>query len=244
MSCFTGREHCGKQHVSGCYCAQITLAGPHILCLDLGGVVAFPHWSAEAKPKTALSTSSLAARGHGGRQCMFIEEDRRTVRFPVSLGWPHVHDWPLHTKQPLYSPFAFQWLLGFPRSCFQKLTKSGLISTLERLGLGSLNACQYFFFFLLICSGLLQLVCGVKRMGTLQQSGAGLHALHSISTSSTPKPRIFIPNIYHMYLNLASYLCYFKAGLLCVSSSWSRLTLIYGILKGGLFGEWIWERED
>lgn len=32
--CFNGREDCGKQCVPGCYCAQITLADPHILCLD------------------------------------------------------------------------------------------------------------------------------------------------------------------------------------------------------------------
>lgn len=26
-----GRKHCGKPHITGCYCAQMTLVGPHIL---------------------------------------------------------------------------------------------------------------------------------------------------------------------------------------------------------------------
>lgn len=97
-----------------------------LLCIDnthwppyplprLGGALVFPHWSAEAKPKSALSTPSLAACGHGERHCVFTEEDREIARFPVSPVWPH--------KTASIQPLCLSMAAWFPQKLLPETNK-------------------------------------------------------------------------------------------------------------------------
>lgn len=161
----------------------------------LGGALAFPHWSVEAKQKSTLSTPSLAACGHGGRHCMFTEEERdcKVSSLPsLSLA---THPWlTLPHKTASIQPLCFSMAAWFPQKLLPETNKvwfdlcRGAPQTLARL--------MHAIFFLLVCSGLLQPACGVKRL----ESAARLHALNSMNTSY-----VYIYGIWHVPLSRVMY---------------------------------------